>query len=114
MIEFHDIPYPMTLDWQPNEKLINDLAKHIGLLDGSIDADMLGEFKVYWVGQTYRFFSSYQWHVKFVQHLKRHRTAFRSPSNNVVVSQVVPEVQKTAALVVDQNAKDLIKHYGNS
>lgn len=108
MIEFHDKPYPMRLDWAPNEDLFKQLATHIGLLDASIDPDLLSEFVVYWVGQTFRAHTTYQWHLKLVQNVKFKRTAFQKSETTIVGTQRVP---KTAGLVYDDNVRNLLNEY---
>ncbi|MGQ8367129.1 DnaT-like ssDNA-binding domain-containing protein [Glaciecola sp. 1036] len=111
MDNIHGKPFAMTFDFELDEKLTTDLATHIGLIDTSICKDTFGEFKAYWVGQPNRWHTLYQWHLKYVQQLKRKRTTFSSKQNTVVGYQSVPRAENAANLVTDENTKALLNRY---
>jgi hypothetical protein len=110
-MDIHTQTFPMTFDWEPDPALVEQIATMIGLIDYSLDIEHLGEFKSYWVGQSMRYHTTYQWTQRYVQNLKRHRTAFRSKDTMIVGSQIVP---KQAALHVDPNTNALLEKYGNN
>lgn len=109
-MDIHSDTQAMSFDWQPDEALVEQIALRIGLIDFSYDDDQLGEFVMYWIGQSTRWHTTYQWTLKFVQSLKFKKTAFRQKDTKVVGTQLVP---KEAGISIDPNTRSLLEQYGN-
>lgn len=100
--------HTMHFDWQPNQKLVADLAKLIGIIDYHYTTDELGDFIAYWLGRPESQFSEYQWTQKFVFNLKKMRLAHGVKNVRKVGQQIVPA---QAGIVADDNAKKLVAKY---
>ncbi|MEP0355546.1 DnaT-like ssDNA-binding domain-containing protein [Paraglaciecola sp.] len=98
----------MHLDWQPNENLVADLAKLIGLIDYQYTDNELGDFIAYWLGRPEVQFSEYQWTQKFIFNLKKIRMANNFKGTQKVGQQMV---KTKAGIVADDNAKNLVAKY---
>ncbi|MEP1383750.1 MAG: DnaT-like ssDNA-binding domain-containing protein [Paraglaciecola sp.] len=98
----------MHLDWQPNENLVADLAKLIGLIDYQYTDNELGDFIAYWLGRPEVQFSEYQWTQKFIFNLKKMRMANNFKGTQKVGQQMV---KTKAGIVADDNAKNLVAKY---
>jgi hypothetical protein len=105
----NDAYLPMSIDWVPDSDSFAQMAQLVGLIDKEYTQEDVGEFVLYWMGQANKHFTPYQWHQKFVMNMKRKRTA-RGHSNIQVVGNQL--VTTKAALVVDDNARALVKKYG--
>lgn len=100
--------HTMHLDWQPNQKLISDLAKLVGMIDYDYNANQLGDFIAYWLGRPESQFSEYQWTQKFVFNLKKTRLAHGFKNVQKIGQQMV---QTKAGILADENAKNLVAKY---
>jgi DNA replication protein DnaT len=100
--------HTMALNWSPNEKLLEDLAKLVGIIDCAYTGDELGDFIAYWLGRPESNFSPFQWTQKFVFNLKHKRLARGIKTVHKVGSQIVTP---KAALVADENARNLVAKY---
>lgn len=100
--------HKMHIDWLPNEKLIADLAKLLGIIDYDYNSSELGDFIAYWLGRPESQFSEYQWTQKFVFNLKKKRLAHGFKSVQKVGQQIV---QTKAGIQADDNAKNLVAKY---
>ncbi|MEP1448397.1 MAG: DnaT-like ssDNA-binding domain-containing protein [Paraglaciecola sp.] len=100
--------HKMHIDWLPNEKLIADLAKLLGIIDYDYNSSELGDFIAYWLGRPESQFSEYQWTQKFVFGLKKKRLAHGFKSVQKVGQQIV---QTKAGIQADDNAKNLVAKY---
>ncbi|WP_289032025.1 DnaT-like ssDNA-binding domain-containing protein [uncultured Paraglaciecola sp.] len=98
----------MHLDWQPNENLVTDLAKLIGLIEYQYTDNELGDFIAYWLGRPEVQFSEYQWTQKFVFNLKKMRMANNFKGTQKVGQQMV---KTKAGIIADDNAKNLVAKY---
>lgn len=98
----------MHLDWQPNENLVADLAKLIGLIEYQYTDNELGDFIAYWLGRPEVQFSEYQWTQKFVFNLKKMRMANNFKGTQKVGQQMV---KTKAGIIADDNAKNLVAKY---
>jgi hypothetical protein len=103
--------HTMHLDWLPNQKLISDLAKLVGIIDYDYSTTELGDFIAYWLGRPESQFSEYQWTQRFVFNLKKMRLAHGFKSVQKVGQQVV---QTKAGIVADENAKNLVAKYSKT
>jgi DNA replication protein DnaT len=103
--------HTMHLDWLPNEKLINDLAKLVGIIDYEYTTNELGDFIAYWLGRPESQFSEYQWTQKFVFNLKKIRLAHGFKNVQKVGQQIV---QTKAGILADDNAKELVAKYSKT
>jgi hypothetical protein len=101
----------MHLDWQPNQKLISDLAKLVGIIDYEYTTSELGDFIAYWLGRPESQFSEYQWTQKFVFNLKKIRLAHGFKNVQKVGQQIV---QTKAGILADENAKNLVAKYSKN
>ena len=100
--------HTMHLDWQPDQKLISDLAKLVGIIDYNYTTNEIGDFIAYWLGRPESQFSEYQWSQKFVFNLKKMRLAHGFKNVQKVGQQIV---QTKAGIVADENAKNLVAKY---
>jgi DNA replication protein DnaT len=100
--------YKMNVDWQPNEKLVGDLAKLVGIIDYQYTKSELGDFIVYWLGRPESQFSEYQWTQKFVFNIKKMRLAHGFKTVQKVGQQII---QTKAGIIADENAKNLVAKY---
>jgi hypothetical protein len=100
--------HTMSLNWSPNEKLVDDLSKLVGIIDCSYSGDELGDFIAYWLGRPESNFSQFQWTQKFVFNLKQKRLARGIKNVHKVGTQIV---SPKAAVVADENAKNLVAKY---
>jgi hypothetical protein len=98
----------MTLDWIPNNDLLTDLAKLVGIIDWEYSDNELGDFIAYWLGRPEANFSQFQWTQKFVFNLKQKRLARGIKTVHKVGNQIVTT---KAAIVADENAKNLVAKY---
>lgn len=98
----------MHLDWEPNENLVADLAKLIGLIEYQYTDNELGDFIAYWLGRPEVQFSEYQWTQKFVFNLKKMRMANNFKGTQKVGQQMV---KTKAGIIADDNAKNLVAKY---
>lgn len=103
--------HSMHLSWLPNEKLISDLAKLVGIIDYEYTNDELGDFIAYWLGRPESQFSEYQWTQKFVFNLKKIRLAHGFKNIQKVGQQMV---QTKAGILADDNAKSLVAKYSKA
>jgi DNA replication protein DnaT len=101
----------MHLYWLPNEKLISDLAKLVGIIDYEYTTNELGDFIAYWLGRPESQFSEYQWTQKFVFNLKKIRLAHGFKNVQKVGQQIV---QTKAGILADDNAKKLVAKYSKT
>ncbi len=100
--------HTMFVEWLPNEKLLKDLAKLVGMIDYQYTSSELGDFIAYWLGRPESQFSEYQWTQKFVFNLKKNRLAHGFKPVQKVGQQIV---QTKAGIVADENAKNLVAKY---
>ena len=100
--------HTMLLDWSPDVKLLDDLAKLVGIIDCSYSRDELGDFIAYWLGRPESNFSQFQWTQKFVFNLKQKRLARGIKTVHKVGNQIV---RPKAAVVADENSKNLVAKY---
>jgi DNA replication protein DnaT len=98
----------MALDWIPNRDLLSDLAKLVGIIDWEYSDNELGDFIAYWLGRPEANFSQFQWTQKFVFNLKQKRLARGVKTVHKVGNQIVTT---KAAIVADENAKNLVAKY---
>jgi hypothetical protein len=106
--ELHLKWHNMSLNWSPNETLVTDLSKLIGIIDWEYSTSELGDFIAYWLGRPEANFSQFQWTQKFVFNLKQKRLARGVNKAHKVGNQsVVPK----ASVVADENAKNLVAKY---
>ncbi len=98
----------MTLDWIPNKDLLADLTKLVGIIDWEYSDNELGDFIAYWLGRPEANFSQFQWTQKFVFNLKQKRLARGVKTVHKVGNQIVTT---KAAIVADENAKNLVAKY---
>ncbi|GAC17042.1 DnaT-like ssDNA-binding domain-containing protein [Paraglaciecola arctica] len=103
--------HTMHLDWLPNQKLISDLAKLVGIIDYDYTTSELGDFIAYWLGRPESQFSEYQWTQKFVFNLKKMRLAHGFKNVQKVGQQIV---QTKAGILADDNAKNLVAKYSKT
>ncbi|WP_339724089.1 DnaT-like ssDNA-binding domain-containing protein [uncultured Paraglaciecola sp.] len=103
--------HKMHLDWLPNQKLLGDLAKLLGIIDYDYNSSELGDFIAYWLGRPESQFSEYQWTQKFVFNLKKIRLAHGFKNVQKVGQQVV---QTKAGILADDNAKNLVAKYSKT
>jgi DNA replication protein DnaT len=103
--------HTMRFDWSPNQKLINDLAKLVGIIDYDYTTNELGDFIAYWLGRPESQFSEYQWTQKFVFNLKKMRLAHGFKNVQKVGQQIV---QTKAGILADDNAKKLVAKYSKT
>jgi DNA replication protein DnaT len=103
--------HTMRLEWQPNQKLISDLAKLVGIIDYEFTKNELGDFIAYWLGRPESQFSEYQWTQKFVFNLKKMRLAHGFKNVQKVGQQIV---QTKAGILADENAKNLVAKYSKT
>ena len=103
--------HTMHLDWLPNQKLISDLAKLVGIIDYEYTTNELGDFIAYWLGRPESQFSEYQWTQKFVFNLKKMRLAHGFKNVQKVGQQIV---QTKAGILADENAKNLVAKYSKT
>jgi DNA replication protein DnaT len=103
--------HTMHLKWQPNQKLISDLAKLVGIIDYEFTTNELGDFIAYWLGRPESQFSEYQWTQKFVFNLKKMRLAHGFKNVEKVGQQIV---QTKAGILADENAKNLVAKYSKT
>jgi DNA replication protein DnaT len=103
--------HKMHLDWHPNQKLISDLAKLVGIIDYDYTTNELGDFIAYWLGRPESQFSEYQWTQKFVFNLKKIRLAHGFKNVQKVGQQLV---QTKAGIHADENAKNLVAKYSKT
>ncbi|MGO4892270.1 DnaT-like ssDNA-binding domain-containing protein [Flavobacterium sp. W21_SRS_FM6] len=101
----------MHTSWQPNENLLADLAKLMGIIDYRYSEEELGEFISYWLSRPESHFSQFQWTQKFVFNLKRKRLAHGTKNVHKVGQQLVPV---KAGIVADDNAKKLVEKYSKT
>jgi len=100
--------HTMHLDWHPNQKLISDLAKLVGIIDYDYATSELGDFIAYWLGRPESQFSEYQWTQKFVFNIKKMRLAHGFKNVQKVGQQIV---QTKAGILADENSKNLVAKY---
>ena len=98
----------MHLNWQPDNQLLQDLAKLMGLIDNQYSDQDLGDFIGYWLGRPESHFSQFQWTQKFVFNLKRKRLASGAKNLHKVGQQLV---QSRPGIVADENARKLVEKY---
>jgi DNA replication protein DnaT len=98
----------MQLNWQPDSRLIVDLAKLMGIIDYHFTEQELGDFIAYWLGRPETNFSQFQWTQKFVFNLKHKRLAHGKQTVHKVGQQLV---KAKAGIVADENAKKLVEKY---
>lgn len=103
--------HEMKLDWVPNQKLANDLAKLVGIIDYEYNSSELGDFIAYWLGRPELRFTEYQWTQKFVFNLKKIRTAHGFKTIQKIGQQVV---QSKPGILADENAKNLVAKYSKT
>ena len=103
--------HTMHLEWHPNQKLISDLAKLVGIIDYEYTTNELGDFIAYWLGRPESQFSEYQWTQKFVFNLKKMRLAHGFKNVQKVGQQIV---QTKAGILADENAKNLVAKYSKT
>ncbi|WP_293760620.1 DnaT-like ssDNA-binding domain-containing protein [uncultured Paraglaciecola sp.] len=103
--------HTMHVGWLPNEKLISDLAKLVGIIDYEYTTNELGDFIAYWLGRPESQFSEYQWTQKFVFNLKKIRLAHGFKNVQKVGQQ---KVQTKAGILADDNAKKLVAKYSKT
>ena len=103
--------HTMRLDWLPNQELISDLAKLVGIIDYDYTTNELGDFIAYWLGRPESQFSEYQWTQKFVFNLKKMRLAHGFKSVQKIGQQIV---QTKAGIQADDNAKELVAKYSKT
>ena len=103
--------HTMHLSWLPDEKLISDLAKLVGIIDYEYTTNELGDFIAYWLGRPESQFSEYQWTQKFVFNLKKMRLAHGFKNVQKVGQQIV---QTKAGILADENAKNLVAKYSKT
>lgn len=103
--------HTMNLEWQPNQKLISDLAKLVGIIDYDYTTSELGDFIAYWLGRPESQFSEYQWTQKFVFNLKKIRLAHGFKNVQKVGQQIV---QTKAGILADENSKNLVAKYSKT
>jgi DNA replication protein DnaT len=103
--------HTMNIDWIPEQKLIGDLAKLVGIIDYEYTTNELGDFIAYWLGRPESQFSEYQWTQKFVFNLKKMRLAHGFKNVQKVGQQIV---QTKAGILADDNAKNLVAKYSKT
>jgi hypothetical protein len=103
--------HTMRFDWSPNQKLISDLAKLVGIIDYDYTTNELGDFIAYWLGRPESQFSEYQWTQKFVFNLKKMRLAHGFKNVQKVGQQIV---HTKAGILADDNAKKLVAKYSKT
>lgn len=103
--------HTMHLNWLPNQKLISDLAKLVGIIEYNYTTSELGDFIAYWLGRPESQFSEYQWTQKFVFNLKKIRLAHGFKNVQKVGQQIV---HTEAGIVADDNAKNLVAKYSKN
>lgn len=103
--------HTMHLAWLPDENLISDLAKLVGIIDYHYSTNELGDFIAYWLGRPESQFSEYQWTQKFVFNLKKMRLAHGFKNVQKVGQQMV---QTRAGIQADDNAKNLVAKYSKA
>jgi hypothetical protein len=103
--------HTMNIDWLPNQKLVSDLAKLLGIIDYDYNTSELGDFIAYWLGRPESQFSEYQWTQKFVFNLKKMRLAHGFKNVERVGQQIV---QTKAGILADDNAKNLVAKYNKT
>jgi DNA replication protein DnaT len=103
--------HTMNIDWIPEQKLISDLAKLVGIIDYEYTTNELGDFIAYWLGRPESQFSEYQWTQKFVFNLKKMRLAHGFKNVQKVGQQIV---QTKAGILADDNAKNLVAKYSKT
>ncbi|MDU0353349.1 DnaT-like ssDNA-binding domain-containing protein [Paraglaciecola aquimarina] len=103
--------HTMKLNWTPNEKLVADLSKLVGIIDYQYSANELGDFIAYWLGRPESQFTEYQWTQKFVFNLKKMRLAHGFKPTQKIGQQIV---QTQAGIEADENTKNLVAKYGKT
>jgi hypothetical protein len=103
--------HTMNINWHPNNKLIADLAKLLGIIEYEYTTNELGDFIAYWLGRPESQFSEYQWTQKFVFNLKKMRLAHGFKNIQKVGQQIV---QVKAGIQADDNAKNLVAKYNKN
>lgn len=98
----------MTLGWGPNQKLYEDLAKLVGIIDKHYSEHELGDFVAYWLSRPEANFSQFQWTQKFVFNVKQKRLAKGLKPVHKVGNQIV---SAKAGVTADENAKNLVAKY---
>ncbi len=99
---------PMSARWKPDQRLFEEMAKLIGLIDTQYDDADIGEFIAYWLGRPAAVFSHFQWTQKFTYALKYRRTALgMSPVKQVGTQKVTV----APGLEADDNARKLVEKY---
>lgn len=102
---------PMSLSWQPDNKLYSDLAKLMGIIDQEYQQHELGDFIAYWSGRPQTQYSQFQWTQKFVFSIKQKRLAKGTTAKQKIGSQLV---QPKAEVIADENARKLVEKYSKS
>ena len=103
--------HTMNINWIPDQRLISDLAKLVGIIDYEYTKNELGDFIAYWLGRPESQFSEYQWTQKFVFNLKKMRLAHGFKNVQKVGQQIV---QTKAGILADDNAKNLVAKYSKT
>lgn len=103
--------HTMHIDWLPNQKLVGDLAKLLGIIDYDYNSSELGDFIAYWLGRPESQFSEFQWTQKFVFNLKKMRLAHGFKNIERIGQQIV---QTKAGIIADDNAKNLVAKYSKT
>lgn len=101
----------MTPEWQPHQRVFEDLAALVGIIDKHYTETELGEFIAYWMGRPEMQFSQFQWTQKFVFQLKQRRVASGVKPKQKVGNQWV---EPKAGVQADDNAKQLVAKYSKS
>lgn len=101
----------MTPQWQPHQRVFEDLAALVGIIDKHYNETELGEFMAYWMGRPEMQFSQFQWTQKFVFQLKQRRVASGVKPKQKVGNQWV---EPKAGVQADDNAKQLVAKYSKN
>ena len=103
--------HTMHLEWLPNNDLISDLAKLVGIIDYDYTTSELGDFIAYWLGRPESQFSEYQWTQKFVFNIKKIRLAHGFKPQQKIGQQLV---ETKPGIQADENAKNLVAKYSKT
>lgn len=106
--DIHSHTFSIHQDWVPKTETFNDICQLVGLIKKDFEKSELGEFIAYWRGRPHNQFSEYQWHQKFVSHLKNNRKVL---GYNATQSIGYQQIDKQPEVVLSESAKELIEKY---
>ncbi|MBE1300816.1 MAG: flavodoxin [Alteromonadaceae bacterium] len=106
--DIHSQTFALHQDWVPRTETFSEICQLVGLIKKDFDKNELGEFIAYWRGRPHNQFSEYQWHQKFVSHLKNNRKVL---GYNATQSIGYQQIDKQPEVVLSDSAKELIEKY---